>query len=139
MANYEEIVHLCLKQIRLMHNPIKIAGISSIILCFCLFSTSLFAQPKDMPMNPEPGKCYAKCANNAGDVAWSTVLCPEQISKSVINQISQALSTAGYDVSAKTKKFTPELKTALRAYQEKNDLPLGNMDMETMAHLGVKY
>lgn len=139
MVNYQEIVHLYLKHKRLMHNPLKIVGISSIILCFCLFSTSLFGQPKDMPMNPEPGKCYAKCANVAGDTEWSTVLCPEQISKSVINQISKALATAGYDVNAKSKKITPEIKTALRAYQEKNDLPLGNMDLETMAHLGVKY
>lgn len=53
-------------------------------------------------------------------------------------QMQEILTKYGYYKGAIDGKMTPELKEALLQYQLKNDLPKGNVNIQTLRALGIK-
>lgn len=69
------------------------------------------------------------------------ILCPEEITSVILNQIQSALINedflpVGYEPF---EEFKLELKNALSAYQLANGLPIGHLDFETLEFLGVDF
>jgi len=198
-----------------------------LILCSLLFgiNENLNGQSNDFSFNPEPGKCYAKCAildkyrtvketfvvliedsnenaqldsiyfrieeksgdtiylgykkelNNTqlnnidhlekiiiveneseidnyiektityqvlekkgGFTNWVEVLCADRINKRILKRLQESLILNGYlDYSEPIKELTNKLKKALKRYQVDNGLPVGQLDIETLELLNVKF
>ncbi len=68
---------------------------------------------------------------------WKEVLCPGKISNAV-EQIQKALNTRGFDPGPIDNIMGPKTRAALIQFQEENNLPHGNLDLETMAALGIQ-
>ena len=92
----------------------------------------------DRPSNPEPGKCYAKCLNTDGTMAWQEVLCGDKITTAVVREIQTKLVAAAYDIPI-SGVMNKEAKAALTKYHKDNNLPVGNLDIKTLDALGIKH
>ncbi len=108
--------------------------------------TSAFALG-DMPPNPEPGHCYAKCAipGAAGRPAspeWREIVCASNVTPELVMDLRAALINEGFLSGATDPGERPlinaETKAALRKYQEARELPIGNLDFATLEALGVQ-
>ena len=96
-------------------------------------------------MPAKPGKCYAKCRildedkNTVEITEWREVVCSDDITPELIGNIQTVLVVKGYDIgeSGVTNVLGEETKAALVRYQKENNLPLGQMDIETMKSLGI--
>lgn len=73
-----------------------------------------------------------------GYQAWREVLCGDQITSQRIISIQQALKARGYDPGPLDDVFGAQTKAALITYQRDNGLPVGNLNLETLEHLGVR-
>jgi hypothetical protein len=70
---------------------------------------------------------------------WREVLCGEKVTDKLIERLAAALITKGYNMK-KWKggnTLTPELKETISQYQKDNELPLGNLNIETLDSLGL--
>ncbi len=86
----------------------------------------------DIPPNPIPGHCYAKCMlADKSFSEWREVLCNEIITDKFIKSLTIALREKGYTI-AESDKISPEMKKALTDFQKKNNLPIGNLNYETL-------
>ena len=78
-----------------------------------------------------------------GDIFSSTIsreiLCPKQITRSIIWQLSAKLTELGYLDKKDRMTFVPEVRDALWAFQEDNNLKVGFVDRETLLLLGITY
>jgi len=72
---------------------------------------------------------------------WREVLCDNKVTNYTIRQIQQALIDAGYDVGAAgaDNVMGADSRAALMQYQKANNLPVGNLNIETLQKLGIKY
>ncbi len=74
---------------------------------------------------------------------WKEVICTNQVTDKVYAQIRNSLTQNGYykeeAESSKNNSFPPELKSALIAFQKENQLPIGELDHETLDALGVIF
>lgn len=72
---------------------------------------------------------------------WREILCDNKVTNYTISQIQSALITAGYDVGAAgaDNVMGADTRAALMQYQKDNSLPVGNLNIETLQKLGVKY
>ena len=70
---------------------------------------------------------------------WREVLCENQINKSLIKQMRNKLFMMGYDLAEGKAVLDSKLRAALTDYQKKNDLPIGQLDLESLDALGIKY
>lgn len=68
---------------------------------------------------------------------WREVLCNEKITENIILQLQEKLQLDGYYKGTLGGILDVETKTALTAFQKENALPIGNLDMETLASLGL--
>ena len=112
---------------------------TSLILCCCLFLFSAVnAQSSNLPPNAEPGKCYTKMLIPTSlEPEWREVLCQGKLNKKIIRSMESQLNLKGfYDFEIKGK-ITKELNQSITDYQRSNNLPVGGLDFETLAHLGV--
>jgi len=78
-----------------------------------------------------------KLLAKGGFTEWKEVLCPKQITKSLISQIQTALMNQAFYKEALTSSFDTKTKAALSDFQRANNLPVGQLDLETMDALGV--
>ncbi len=71
---------------------------------------------------------------------WKEILCNSKLTSSKIAQIQRALMNAGYNVGPHgvDNVFGADTKSALVEYQKDNNLPIGNLNFETLKALGVK-
>ena len=83
---------------------------------------------------PRPG--YAK----RGITEWKEVVCEKDINSELIKKIQRALIKEGYiemDI-----KLTGEMDSSTRrnlvVYQKEHYLPIGQLDLETITHLGIE-
>ncbi len=75
-----------------------------------------------------------------GFTEWKEVICDSKVTYKLIKKIKEQLILEGFDLeNYKRRDFGPAAKSALVQYQKANDLPIGNLDIETLNHLGVKY
>ncbi len=72
---------------------------------------------------------------------WKEILCDSKLTSSKISQIQRALINAGYDVGSHgvDNVFGADTKRALTQYQKDNNLPVGNLNLETLKSLKVSY
>ncbi len=206
----------------------------SLLFCSCFFYTLAFAQTSNLPPNPQPGKCYAKCliatdnsaapkfkektksypvytgstpeqvklekvavvvepastkwtekgegknkkwclveipavmetlmivkntketedyemrtittrkavkqqASTNRKTEWKEVVCNEKINKKMVSKIQNNLAAKDFYKGLISGKLDTETKTALTAFQKANNLPIGNLDKETMSALNISY
>ncbi|MFM2224843.1 MAG: hypothetical protein RJA07_1045 [Bacteroidota bacterium] len=72
---------------------------------------------------------------------WKEILCDNKVNSQVVKQIQDALTKKGYSVGPRGSDNVLGLdtRTALVKYQKDNHLPVGNLNLETLKSLGVKY
>jgi hypothetical protein len=74
-----------------------------------------------------------------GFTEWREVMCNEKVDGYTVRQIQAALTAAGYDPGPADNVMGARTKAALTKYQKDKGLPIGNLDVETLKSLGVKY
>jgi N-acetyl-anhydromuramyl-L-alanine amidase AmpD len=128
--------------------PIHFA-LTSIALVQCLLSCVPFNNTpesstpsyggNDKPPTALPGHCYAKCLNTKiGQTEWKEVLCGDKITEKTIEKIQTRLVEAGYTTPV-NGKMGSQTKAALSHFQSDHKLPVGNLDLETLDSLSIKY
>lgn len=73
-----------------------------------------------------------------GLTQWKEVVCHGDLTPSLISEIRVALIDRGYEAGV-GKKADDDFKQALLKFQDDNNLPYGQMDVETLSALGVFY
>lgn len=71
------------------------------------YSTSL-AQPRGLPVNHEPGKCYAKCLMPEGSLVWEEIVCNNQVTNSFILELQTALKNRNYYLGELDEQFSED-------------------------------
>lgn len=82
---------------------------------------------------------YEEIIKPGGYTEWRAVLCEDQVTTSRVIQIQEALEYEGLyqeEIHGNMDKYTRE---ALVAFQKENNLPVGQLDYETLDVLGVDY
>jgi len=74
-----------------------------------------------------------------GFTEWREVLCGDKVTGYTIRQIQSALNAKGYDAGAADNVLGVRTKAALTKFQKDNNLPVGQLDMQTLKALGVNY
>lgn len=69
---------------------------------------------------------------------WVEVLCPQNTSRSSIQDIQQELNDRGYAVGTADGVMGPRTKAALAKFQRDNELPIGGMNKPTLEALGLR-
>jgi hypothetical protein len=88
----------------------------------------------DTPENAQPGHCYAKCLlpDKINFAEWHEVVCGDKVTEKFIKSFQRALREKGYEIGAENTTISPEMKRALVDFQQKNKLPVGNLNYETL-------
>lgn len=68
---------------------------------------------------------------------WKEIICEDDITTSLINQVQEKLKGLGYDIVV-NGTFDEATKQILYEYQGGNDLPIGNLNMETVKALSLE-
>ncbi|MEE9374452.1 MAG: peptidoglycan-binding domain-containing protein [Saprospiraceae bacterium] len=74
-----------------------------------------------------------------GYTVWTEILCASQTSSGTIRRVQQSLTTAGYNPGVADGIMGLQTQTALKQFQTDKALPIGNLNLETLKALGVKY
>ena len=82
---------------------------------------------------------YKMIADYGGFSDWVEVLCDNQQTSSVVSRVQQSLADKGYNPGPVDGIMGGQTKTALEKYQKENNLPIGNLNTETLSALGVSY
>lgn len=72
-----------------------------------------------------------------GYEVWREILCGDDLTSSKIMQIQKALKSNGYNPGPIDNVFGTQTKAALVQYQKDKNLPVGNLNIETLRSLGV--
>lgn len=72
-----------------------------------------------------------------GYEVWREILCGNDLTSSKIMQIQKALKNNGYNPGPIDNIFGTQTKAALVQYQKDKNLPVGNLNIETLRSLGV--
>lgn len=70
---------------------------------------------------------------------WREVLCPKDLTATLIQKINTALSERGFYNGEISKQFNNKSKRALMNFQKANGLPIGQLDTKTLDLLGINY
>ena len=75
-----------------------------------------------------------------GFTDWREVVCDSEITVELIRSVQKALIARGYNVgpAGADNKIGKDTKDALMKYQKDNNLPVGQLDIETLKSLGVR-
>lgn len=68
---------------------------------------------------------------------WREILCGEKVTGYTIRQIQEALNKKGYDIGVPDNVMGAKTKAALIKFQRDNQLPEGQLDLETLNALGI--
>lgn len=70
---------------------------------------------------------------------WKEILCDSKVTTQKIREIQRALMAKGYNVgpAGADNVMGPDTRNALIKYQQENNLPEGNLNIETLKALGV--
>ncbi|MFT6745158.1 MAG: hypothetical protein ACJAR8_001719, partial [Bacteroidia bacterium] len=71
---------------------------------------------------------------------YREVVCSKNVTSQLVRQVQRALLAKGYTVgpAGTDNVLGKDTRAALIKYQKDNNLPVGNMNVETMKHLGIK-
>ncbi len=77
---------------------------------------------------------------SGGTTEWREVVCDGRVSRKLLKQLRKSFIAKGYDLSDENSgQFEKELKATLVKFQKSNSLPIGNLNLETLALLGIEY
>ncbi len=74
-----------------------------------------------------------------GYTEWQEVLCNNRVSQGFILELQAALAERGYDPGPSSKTVDSKMKAALSQYQRENQLPIGQLDFQTLHALEIEY
>ncbi len=74
-----------------------------------------------------------------GFTEWKEVISQADVTPEFYTDVQLALVSKGYDSVVPNGIINRETKEALVKFQKDNNLPVGSLDVETMAALGVEY
>ena len=74
-----------------------------------------------------------------GFTEWREVLCGDKVTGYTVRQIQDALKARGYDSGPSDNIMGSRTKAALVKFQKDNNLPVGQLDLQTLKALGVQY
>ena len=98
------------------------------------------AQIKEVDVPAEYTTFEKKTLLKAGGyTVWKEVLCENQINSNTIFAIQRALKNRNYDVGTVDQVLGAQTKAALTQFQRDNGLPIGQLDIETLDQLGIRY
>ena len=95
----------------------------------------------DVPPQAQPGHCYAKCQLPSGGFGeWLEIVCNEKVTPTFIRSLTAKLTAEGFlsNTIVGTETVSKPLRDAIVAYQRKHNLPVGNLNMPTMEHMGIQ-
>jgi hypothetical protein len=78
-----------------------------------------------------------KLIKPGGYSEWKEVLCQNKVNSIKIQEIQEALKRRGYNPGAIDDVMGAQTKAALIKFQKDNNLPVGQLDFETLKALGV--
>ena len=81
---------------------------------------------------------HKELVRKGGYSEWKEILCGDKLTAAKIIAIQKALKANGYDPGPLDDIFGAETKAALVKYQQDKNLPVGNLNMETLKSLGVE-
>lgn len=91
-------------------------------------------QSENYQMTSFPTK---ELSQEGGFTEWRQVVCVKDITPQLVNQIQSYLKEEEYYSGTSTSKLDRDTKTALSNFQKENNLPLGNLDFETLDFMGI--
>jgi len=74
-----------------------------------------------------------------GYTVWTEILCASQTTSSTVRAVQTALKAAGYNPGPIDGVMGLQTQTALKQFQTDKSLPIGNLNLETLRSLGVKF
>lgn len=72
------------------------------------------------------------------DLEWREILCETNTTQDVVRRLQSKLEAKGYDPVWIDGVYGAKTRAAVVAYQKDNNLPSGQLTMQTLDHLGVK-
>lgn len=73
----------------------------------------------------------------SGVYVWCEVVCADAVTKDFVSNVQEKLKSKGYYSGKLSNRMGPSTKSALLNFQKDNNLPRGQLDIETLAALGV--
>ena len=78
-----------------------------------------------------------KLVKKGGYTVWTEILCADDTSTDMVRNIQRSLKDKGYNPGPIDGVLGVQTQTALKQYQTDNTLPIGNLNIKTLEHLGV--
>lgn len=79
-----------------------------------------------------------RLVSSGGYTGWVEILCEAKTTNSVIKEVQERLNAEGYNVGAVDGIMGTRTRTMLEKYQNDKNLPVGNLNIETLKSLGIK-
>jgi len=80
-----------------------------------------------------------RLVKKGGYSVWTEILCASKTSSSTVRSVQTALTEKGYTVGPVDGVMGLQTQTALKQFQTDNGLPIGNLNIETLKALGLKF
>ena len=74
-----------------------------------------------------------------GFTEWREIVCSSDVTSQMVRDVQDALRAKGYDPGPTDNVMGSRTRNALVKYQRENNLPVGQLDYETLRSLGVDY
>jgi hypothetical protein len=72
-------------------------------------------------------------------IKWQSILCETNTTKDVIRSIQQSLTDAGYNLGEVDGIIGSATLNAVKKYQHRKNLAVGQLTLETLKSLGINY
>lgn len=79
-----------------------------------------------------------RLVSKGGYTVWTEILCPSKTGNSQISAVQRALRDNGYDAGPIDGVLGVKTQTALKQFQTDKSLPIGNLNIQTLAALGIE-
>ncbi len=114
-------------------------------LVWCLIDVEELTKEVKIPINPSLAgelsyEVYEskKLISKGGWTEWREVVCGKDVTKDLVKKVQFALVEKGYlGETGINNILGKETKAALVLFQKENELPVGQLDFETLASLGI--
>lgn len=97
----------------------------------CLESTTTTTDAKYKTVSEK------RLVSTGGYTDWVEILCEAKTTDSVVRNVQKALNAKGYAVGSADGIMGIKTRAMLAKYQKENNLPVGNLNMETLKSLGI--